>query len=134
MFTTIVVVIAILRKPERRRSVIKAAAPIGGFLDTTIKEGRSAEKEFDLAVLPAKRVGLGIEQAIAALLVQVPVGQGLLVREIMDQLPQIGFPVNSLKQTELRRILESALCFVRVQRYRWQLGQVLGARLPSGME
>ncbi len=134
VFTTIVVVIVILQKPERRRSVIKAAAPIGGFLDTTIKKGRSAEKVLDLAVLPADRVGLGIEQAIAALLVQVPVGQGLLVREIMEQLPQIGFPVNSLKQTELRSILESAPCFVRVQRYRWQLGQVLGARLPSGME
>jgi hypothetical protein len=52
----------------------------------------------------------------------------------MEQLQQLGYPVNGLKQTELRSILESTPCFVRVQRYRWQLGQVLGGQLPVRVE
>ena len=126
--------IAILRKPERRRSFIDAVAPIGEFLLETIEQRSSAEAVLDSAVLPPNTIGLGIEQAVAALLVQVPVGQGLLVREIMEQLPQTGYPANGLKQTELRSILEATPCFVRVQRYRWQLGQVMGGQLPVGME
>jgi len=95
---------------------IDAVAPIGEFLLETIEQGSLAEAVLGSAVLPANTIGLGIEPAIAALLVQVPVGQGLLVREIMEQLQQLGYPVNGLKQTESRSILESAPCFVRVYR------------------
>ena len=134
VIATIGIGVAILRKSERRRCVLDAVAPIGEFLLETIEQGSLAEAVLDSAVLPANTAELGIEQAVAALLVQVPVGQGLLLREIMERLPQIGYPANGLKQTELRSILESIPCFVRVQRYRWQLGQVLGAQLPVGME
>lgn len=78
------------------------------------------------AALPANDV-LTIEQAVAAILVTISPGRGLLVREIIEQLKVFGYPTQELGPGTLRQMLGSTPCFVEVKRYRWQLGEIMAA-------
>jgi hypothetical protein len=123
--------VLLLKKPDRRKAAalfaVKALEVVGTKMEAaTAQERRGVEKLREVILAAPSRPT--IRQQVAITLARQ--NEPLLAAEV-HELIQANFPEEpTINLQDVRTVLEEGAEFVRVQRYRWQLGRGVAPR-PS---
>ncbi|MGC8466532.1 MAG: hypothetical protein ACP5O0_11515 [Acidimicrobiales bacterium] len=117
----------LVAKPQDRRKTIIETLKVGGkYIIEQIEHGQNGELVLREAMI-SHNGEYEITQGIARALTVPPHGEGILVRDVVEQLRAQGFEGSEVKESNIRLVLREYPCFVEIKRHRWHLGEILRA-------